>query len=417
MMQAFYTGITGITSSQGGMDVVSDNLANISSVGFKQSEVEFASIYGKSLDRAGLEGSINTPGYGSRIHATTTNLSQGTLIQGSRNTELAIYGDGWFGVKDASGNTLYTRNGDFNFDASRDLVTYRGDRVLGTLGDNIADGRLTEELSSVALASVAAQEPLNFPETLTYPAEPTSEVKFFGNLNVQEPTHIISARAISPNGDRNSVSLTFTKSNPQPPTGVAWDIVAKVSSSDGTVVYDTVQGSATFSENGEMISYTLDPVDNDGAKVTLDLGEGFSGVFSNDSSASLSSTANGLEEGDLVGYGINEDGNVIAAFSNGRSSAVGKIAVYHFQNDQGLERVSGSQFAQSANSGEPIFFKDVNGNNVTGANILTYKLENSNVKMEVALTELIIYQNSFDANSKSISTSDQMIQKALQMDA
>lgn len=417
MMQAFYTGIAGINSSQGGMDVVSDNLANVSNIGFRKSDIEFASYYGKSLDRAGIDSTVNTAGYGSRVQATPTDLSQGTLIQGARDTELAIYGDGWFGVQDGAGNTLYTRNGDFNFDASRDLVTYDGQRVLGTLGNNMKDGVLIKELNSVDLADVSAQKPLNFPESLHYPAEATSEVKFYGNLNTTQDNLTISANAISPKEDRNGITLTFTKSNPQPATGSAWDIVAKATSNDGSVVYDTVQGSATFADNGEMIAFSIPTIDNDGAKVAINLGEGFSGVFSNTSSTALSSSSNGLAGGDLVGYSVNEDANIIAAFSNGRSSSIGKVAVFHFQNDQGLERISGSRFSESSNSGKPIFFKDANGKNITGANILNYKLENSNVAMEVALTQLIVFQNSFDASSKSISTSDQMIQKALQMDA
>ena len=96
-------------------------------------------------------------------------------------------------------------------------------------------------------------------------------------------------------------------------------------------------------------------------------------------------------------------------------SSVGKIAVYHFQNDQGLERVGSASFRESSNSGKPIFYQDAEGNNILGADVLNYQLENANVRLDTALTELIIYQRAFDANSKSITTADEMIQKALNM--
>ena len=121
--------------------------------------------------------------------------------------------------------------------------------------------------------------------------------------------------------------------------------------------------------------------------------------------------------GFLVGYAINRNAEVIATFSNGLQSSVGKVAVYHFQNDQGLLRESGARFSVSNNSGEPLFFKDADGNNILGTNITNYQLENSNVRMEVALTELIILQRTYDSNSKSITTADEMMQKALNMDA
>jgi len=98
-------------------------------------------------------------------------------------------------------------------------------------------------------------------------------------------------------------------------------------------------------------------------------------------------------------------------------SSVGKVALYHFQNDQGLNRSGASTFQASANSGEPIFYQDENGNNILGAEVKNYQLESSNVRLEVALTELIVYQRSYEANAKSITTAHEMIQKALEMDA
>ncbi|MCD6172764.1 MAG: flagellar hook protein FlgE, partial [Sulfurimonas sp.] len=120
---------------------------------------------------------------------------------------------------------------------------------------------------------------------------------------------------------------------------------------------------------------------------------------------------------DLEGYAINKNAEIIATFTNGIQSIVGKIAIYHFQNDQGLERLNGTKFAQGSNSGEAIFYKDATGQNIIGSDIVNFKLEGSNIDITYGMTELIILQRSFDANSKSITTADEMMQKALNMDA
>jgi flagellar hook protein FlgE len=182
-------------------------------------------------------------------------------------------------------------------------------------------------------------------------------------------------------------------------------------------VYDTQEGVVNFDGTGALISSTLDTIDNNGTPLKINLGEGSDGIISMDAPVSYSSAADGKMGGDLTGYTIDNDGDIIASFSNGEQSSIGKLAVYHFQNDQGLARVNSSRFEQSDNSGDALFYKDANGNNVTGTTISNFALESSNVDMTAGLTELIILQRSYDANSKSVTTADEMIQKALEMDA
>ncbi len=419
MNQGFYTGINGMQSHQYGIDILADNLANINSIGYRGSQTEFASLFEKSMTTVSTNGPTNdTYGIGSRVQATSMMEQMGTLIQGDRSTDLAIEGEGWFGISGES-ETLYTRAGDFTFDGTRSLVTQDGFYVLGTLGTNFANDTLTQPLETISLGGVAAQGPLNFPLELTYPVQPTTQAQFFGNLGIVDEPRNVNASVISPSSAHNRLQLTFTQSAIQPPTGTAWDIVGTITDNDNTITYDTQHGSATFDAIGAMIGYTMPALDNDGAAVTVDLGSGYDGVIASASEATptLSSSADGFESGELVGYTINQNADVIAAFTNGRSSAVGKIGLFHFQNDQGLERISGSRFSQSQNSGKPIFYTDGEGNNILGSTVRSGMLENSNVRMEQSLTELIIMQRAYDANAKSITTSDELLQKALQMDA
>ena len=342
--------------------------------------------------------------------------SQGVFQLTSSATDISILGDGWFGVE-GNGQTMYTRDGSFTFDENRDLVTQDGMYVLGTMGNNTADGVLTEQLFEVPLDDVGNQEPLSFPKELYFPAQATTEATFSGNLTLDENIVTVGAPVINSEGVTNDLRLEFSKVVPSVSPGVEWNVTATIQNLDGTQTYDTQTGVVSFDEYGALTSNTLSSIDNQGSRVDINLGTGYDGVISISAANSLDSSADGLTDGELIGYDINENGDVLATFTNGRQSNVGSIGVFHFQNDQGLERASGSMFMESANSGKPIFFKDENGNNVNGTSLSTGKLESSNVDMTVALTDLIIMQRAYDSNSKSITTADEMLQKALDMDA
>ncbi len=420
MIQAFYTGVSGIKAHQDAIDVTSDNLANINSVGFRSYTTEFASLFDNAMAVDNFSSSVSsTVGVGTRVQATGMDLSQGTLINSDRSTDLAIVGDGWFGV--ATGDKRYfTRSGNFSFDSNRDLVNDAGMYVLGTVGNNIdfATNTLTQELTDVELGNIDTLQKIQLPETLNYPPQPTTNIDFFGNLGTDNETRVISANAIDAQGNINKVKLTFTQANPQPPVGSIWNVTATVTSNDESILYSTSQGVVNFDEAGGLVSSTLTSVDNNGSTVAINLGSGFGGVVAiANTPITGSSQSDGLVGGELIGYDINQNAEVVATFTNGRQSSVAQIALFHFQNDQGLERINGTLFQESSNSGQALIFQDADGNNILGANVLNYKLEASNVRMENGLTELIVYQRAYDANSKSITTADQMIQKALNMDA
>lgn len=416
MTQAFYSGISGIKTNSVGIDVVSDNIANISTTGFRGYDLEFTSLFEKNIASIGKNALDNTVGVGSRVQATSMMQTTGVLSLTDRSTDLAINGEGWFAIQGA-GKPVYTRDGTFSFDANNDLVSLEGYHVLGTMGKNIsADNVLTSRIDTLQLGSVNAQEKLSFPSTLSYPTEPSTEANFFANIGVDAEPQTVSANVIDPQGNRNNLRLEFTKDAVQTPPGSQWSVTATTQTLDGATIYDTQTGSLVFDAAGALVSSTLSSIDNNGAPVSMNLGSGYTGVVSIDVPLlSGSSTANGVMGGDLMGYAVNQNAEVIATFSNGMQSSVGKIAVFHFQNDQGLERLNGTHFQESTNSGRPIFYTDASGNNINGSQVMNFKLEGSNYEMSQGLTQLIILQRAFDANSKSITTADQMIQKALQM--
>jgi len=421
MTQAFYTGISGLKTFSTGIDIVTDNIANISTPGFRGYNAEFSTIYDAALSGSSQGVVTSQVGIGTRIASSSLIEANGSLLLSDRSTDLALQGDGWFGVQ-REGKPEYTRDGTFGFDANDDLVTGDGYHVLGTMGKNINDQDvLTKVLDEVKLGASGAQEKLRFPKSLSYPPEATTEAKFIANLGSGKPgfeTITVGAGVIDPNGTKNHLRLEFTKKTVQTPPGTQWDVKAQTQSLDGTIVYDTKFGEVKFNDRGALISSSLSTIDNNGAAVKMDLGSGYDGIVTIDIPVvSGSSIANGTPGGELRGYSINKNGEVIATFTNGMQSSVGRIAVYHFQNDQGLERLSGTRFQESANSGKALFYKDANGENVIGSEIVNFMVEGSNYDLTSGLTELIILQRAYDASSKSITTADQMMQKALDMDA
>lgn len=414
MTQAFYTGISGLKTNQSAIDIVADNIANVSTIGFRGYSSEFSTIFEETLNATSSNPGNSTIGYGVTLKASSMDKSQGSMILSDKSTDLAIVGNGWFGISGVP-DPMYTRAGNFTFDVNNDLVTTDGHYVLGTLGGNMsADNELTNILTEVKLGDIGAQENLRFPKTLTYPTEPSTEAQFMGNIGTEDAVQTIGAGVIDPQNNKNHLKLSFTKIEPQVLPGSQWEVVATTETLDGTKTYDTQKGTAEFDVDGRLISTTLTSIDNNGAEVAIDLG---SVVAISNVPPSASSISDGTIRGDLVGYSVNRNAEVIATFTNGMQSSVGKVAVYHFGNEQGLQRAGGANFTQTDNSGGPLFYKNASGQNINGADVRNFNLESSNVRIDVALTDLIILQRAYDSNSKCVTTADQMMQKALQMDA
>ncbi len=466
MNQAYYSGISGVLTHQYGLDVTADNLANVNTVGYKASTAEFADLFTKTLVSAGSGPTTNNVGIGSTLSKTTTIMQNGTLLDSERFNDLAIGGNGWFGVTKGD-QQYFTRAGNFVFDEYQQvsgdvnssmarLVTTDGKYVMGTMltnfsyngsfdyGDNKINGVsgafvVNNATNEAELADINAQGKLELPTRLAYPVEPTTHAEFFGNIGREDLPRTISANAVSPNNDINRVKLVFNQHFeyteqldsagnvvldingdpimvPLPWDGITWDVEASVTSNDSSIMYDLQHGTAIFSPSGGLESMSISSLNNDGQAVNIDLGTGFDGVYSIDGhNVSGSSRSNGVSGGVLKGYGINLNGVIVADFSNGRQTAIGRVAIYHFQNDQGLNRTGDTYFQKTGESGDPMFWRDANGNIITGATIYSHKLENSNVRLDVGLTDMIIMQRAYQANAKVITTGDELIQKALQM--
>ncbi len=308
--------------------------------------------------------------------------------------------------------------------------------VLVTITDINGNSVKVNTQLDVNLNWIVSNEDISLLDT-TNPLTTTAKLQTHQEL--QNIEHF-SSTIISPTGERDILDMTYTKRVPQPVAGSIWDGIIQILSFyekyDPNTTYDPLlyktdeltkkvykiidqQNSLLkFDGSGALLSSTMPEMSNGGIPLNIDIGQpgSFTGFISSISlDKSRSETHDGYISGLLKAYGMDGRGNVIAEFDNGRSAPVAKIAVYHFQNDQGLESIGSTMFRESANSGNAIFYTDENGDFIQGSRIFSNRLESSNVIFATALTELIIMQKAFDANSRSITTSDQMIQNAINM--
>jgi len=458
MTSSFYNGVNGIKAHDTGIAVVSNNLANINKSGFKSDRAEFSTFYEKALtgtySGSGYETSYggDDKAYGGvQTQTIALNLQQGYIQKSDSDLDFAIEGDGWFGIEGSNGEQYFTRQSVYNRDANGDIVDIGGNYLLGTQSKNIEDGVVVGD-DRVDMSDVAEQTKINLPSELFYPAESTTEVKLKGVLNPvvkKEPDPDSGELVEVPNVERRSsdiysaksdaryrLDLIFTKQVPQEGLGSIWDVEATLVDPNTIVendegekvpkVIDEKSGLVAFNGEGALIKSELESLDNDGTDLKINLGSvldpdvagsGFDGLVSttHDYFIEDSATKNGLPSGELVDYTTDENGEIFAAFDNGKSVPVAKIALYHFQNDQGLAKVSDTHLVETANSGKPIFFKDSDDSYLTGATLLSGHIEGSNVDTAVSMTELIVMQKAYSANAKTITTSDQMLQRAINL--
>jgi flagellar hook protein FlgE len=203
-------------------------------------------------------------------------------------------------------------------------------------------------------------------------------------------------------GEKKDMTFEFTKVDVNS-TGTTWHGVITI---DG---FEPVEADFTFDTEGKLLEPKTLNLQDPPITLNFDL-TNYSKVNEGDTF-----TQNGAGKGELIDYQIDSYGQIIATFDNATSAVVGQIPIFHFVNDEGLDNIGANLFTPTSNSGDPMLFKDANSNPFNNSQILSNSLENSNVNFTSAMTELIVTQRAFQAAAKTVTTSDQMIQKAIDM--
>ncbi|WP_149203352.1 flagellar hook protein FlgE [Actinotalea subterranea] len=394
MLRSLFSGISGLRAHQTMLDVTGNNIANVNTTGFKASQSQFQDTLSQVLTNAGGGqdgvGGTNPAqvGLGVRVAGITTNFQQGAAQLTNRSTDMMISGDGFFMVRKGS-EQFYTRAGAFDFDATGQLVTPDGGLVQGWAADDAGaidtNGTLTDMRLPIATLMGAAG---------------TTSATFEGNLPADAtvtPATILNREVdvYDADGTMHSLSLAFTK------TGTGWTVAA---TQDGAPVGTSL--NLAFGADGKL---TTTPAVLDAGVVDVQLGTitGYAGL-----STVEALSQNGRAAGTLQSFTINADGTLLGSFSNGLKQALGRVSLATFTNPAGLEKAGGSLYRTTVNSGDPQVGEAGTGGrgDLTGG-----ALEMSNVDLSAEFTNLIIAQRGFQANSRVITTSDELLQELVNL--
>ncbi len=419
ILTSLFTGVSGLNANGAALSVVGDNIANMNTVGFKSSTVSFADIVSASL--GGSQGPMQI-GRGVAIEGVSPDLAQGSFETTGSGLDLAISGNGFFDVKDQSGAQFYTRDGEFSIDKDGYMVNPKGMRVQGYALDQA--GNSTGAIADINLASSssAPKTTQNITESVNLQSSATIPAAFDVNNPNTTSNYNTALTTYDSLGNPHLVTVYFSKTA-EAPTGNTWAWNAVVDGTDTTSGNTEVQASGTlnFNNSGALNSETTTTSSfnfNGGAAqgqaIAFNFGDaiaaggtGYKGSTQFGSeSATVFQGQDGYSSGALNGVSIDANGTVIGSFTNGQTRSLAILTMANFANPQGLTKDGAGLYSASNMSGQPLVGQA--GKSGMGS-ISANSLELSNVDLAAEFVKLIQYQRGFQANSKIITTTDQIM--------
>ncbi|MDM7949140.1 flagellar hook protein FlgE [Hydrogenophaga sp.] len=402
---AFQQGLSGLNSASRNLDVIGNNIANANTVGMKASRAEFAELYANSINGSG---NSNT-GLGVSVAAVTQSFTQGNITITGNELDIAINGNGFFELTNPDGSLSYTRAGQFKLDRDGGIVNNQGSQVMGYPTD-AAGNRLSFESA-----------PLTLPTGGPIPAQPTSQITAEFNLDARAvvaasatpPTPIstygTSLVAFDPQGLEIPVGLAFQKT-----ANNQWNVYTSVNGSDPAL---STPFAVSFLADGTLNPATVIPPitlasPNDPAQTfTAQLDFGQVTQFGT-SFAVTNLTQDGFRPGELTSLKVEDNGVVLARYSNGESRAAGQISLVNFRNAQGLAPTGGGSWSMTFASGDPV--RGAPGEGKLGF-LRAGAVEDSNIDITSELVSMMTAQRAYQANAQTIKTQDQVMSTLLNM--
>jgi flagellar hook protein FlgE len=416
---SLYIGVSGLTATGDAISVVGDNIANVSTIGYKRDRAGFSDVLGGALGAQRMGGGV-------RLAETETMYDQGAITQTGNPLDLAIRGNGFFSVRgnhDGQTGTFYSRDGRFSMDKTGYAVNQGGMRLQGYMIDSSGTRAVTPTdlqlggVQSPGVASAKVTMNLNLDSNAVTPAaawDPTTATTAGNTSN-----YATSATVYDSLGAPHPVQVYFRNNG-----GGAWEWHAMVDGSAtaggtaGTPV-EIGNGTLTFNTNGGLQAQSSNPVGANfvnaapGQAINFNFGNDIASGATGDGTAQQAgaSTVNALSVdgrgvGHLTDISISPDGKITGAFDNGDRRDVAQVALTTFANQQGLTRSGDGLLAQTNDSGQPL--TDIAAAGGRGA-LSSGALEASNVDLGTELVTLIAYQRAFQANAKTVTTADEMM--------
>jgi len=413
-MSSFSIPLSGLSASQQALNIISNNLANLNTTGYKDQTGNFQSLFYQNYGSDGAGDPIQV-GAGTQIGSVSTNFTNGGVNDTGVPSDVAITGNGFFITQAANGTTEYTRAGDFTVNAQGQLVATDGSTVMGYPAVN---GVVNQSGTLV---------PIQVGQSAISPPAATTTMQQQTNLDASSPVgteYSTPLTVYDSLGESHVLTFNYTNTGPG-----AWTYQITLPAADtGGTGNPTViaTGNLTFDSNGNLTS----PGGNitginitglaDGAanmSLTWDLtGANGTSLLTQVAapSATTSTNQNGYGAGVLQSYTVESDGTVQGQFSNGQVQALGQIALANFPNTNGLQLTGSSNYAPTLASGAAV----IGAPNSGGLGTLTGgALEASNVDISTEFTNLIVTQRGFEANARVITTLDTVTNDTINLQA
>ncbi|MGY2572209.1 flagellar hook protein FlgE [Vibrio sp. C8] len=391
---SFNIALSGLNASNQELNTISNNIANSSTTGFKESRTEFGSVY-----NGGQAGGVQVNGISQNFD------SLGSIAGTGRSLDMALTGGGFFVIQEGNGQMSYSRNGAFSMDANGYIVSNTGGNLQGYQVDgnnNLLEGSVGNLKIDSASLPAKATDSMTFTsnldsrsdivDTATYPFDPS---------DVNSYTNSYTTPVYDSLGNEHTLTQYFVKTADN-----EWAIHSVV---DGDTANVITESPVTFDTTGKLTSnpsYTVtanaagaNPLD-----VTIDISS--LSQYGSDFVVSQNS-ANGYTAGDFADIRIESNGMVYATYSNGQSLLQGQLVLANFTAPQELLQTSNTSWTQTFASGNPVY--GVPGTGQFGE-LASGALESSNVDLTSELVSLMTAQRNYQANTKTISTSDQLMQ-------
>ncbi len=409
-MSSFSIPLSGMLASEQALNVISDNIANSNTQGFKSNSV----LFQDAMNEASASLQVGA-GVGSTL--TTRNFTQGTVQTTGGALDVAIQGGGFFVLQNPSGALTYTRDGSFSLSPAGQLVTSDGSLVQGWTAVNGAVNP-SGAVSSISVPSLSSQAPT-----------PTSNMTVAANLNASATvgdSFSAPVQVVDSLGNTHTLTVNFTNTGP-----LTWSYDVGIPGQDvtgGTAGTPTslTTGTLTFSSGGVLTSPAAGAPINvttsgglaDGA-ADLNINWNLFDTTGNplitqyaSASTTTGSTQDGVQAATVTGVSLQDGGSLVATFSNGTHRTLAQLALASISNPDTLLAVNNNQYVTGVGTSTPSV--GASGTSTRG-NIVSGSLEASNVDMATELTNLIVYQRGYQADSKAVTAIDQMQQTLLAM--
>lgn len=398
----FEQGLSGLNAASKSLDVIGNNVANASTVGFKQSQAQFADVYASSLASGG-----NQAGIGVRVATVAQQFAQGNITTTNNSLDMAVSGPGFFRM-DNNGSITYSRNGQFQLDKNGFIVNSQGYKLTGFLPN--AAGTIVATTPADVQVSTADLLPnptstmtagLNLDARSTIPA-----VVPFDPNNPLTFNHTTSATIYDSLGGSHASSLYFAKTGPN--TWNSYLTVDGVNTQGAGVALSAMTFSSSGVLTAPIAAVSSAPFTPAGGGAAQTLSINFASTSQFGSTFGVNSLSqNGYTSGHMTGFSTGSDGVVTGRYSNGQTKTLAQVVLANFSNDQGLQPLGNNQWAETSTSGTPLV--GVPGSASLGV-LQTSATEDSNVDLTAELVNMITAQRVYQANAQTIKTQDQVLQ-------